>query len=249
MTNWFIDNKDKVASILSNKKGVLNKVALGICIFFGLMLSTTIISEKIHDVLGMITFIVLMIISIGLFFIINKLENKVWNYEFIKEYNAIISSCLNNIQDYIKNNLDDDSLIADPIYIIDTQINQEQFINKVKDPKKGSITYYRLKKYLSSTNTQWLINSKTSTEIHCVSPLRMTAVCLLEHSVVFISVNISLPKCDISSVKILEEKYYQLDYSISNDKVVIGEFSASPINNGVVDKLSVIFNVLKPFIK
>jgi hypothetical protein len=243
MNKYFSKNSNEVAAVLTGK-GFNNKLFSYIIAIISVSALSTVINNN-----GL--FLGVFIVFISSLVIIdlktNKLKKTVWSYELGTNITNVLNETHNNIVKYIEQNINDDLLIADHIFIIDTQISEQQTLENLKDKKTKVIKSGALASYLKS-NKNWLINYRGQNH-KLISPFRLTAICYLEHGLVTISQTCSLPQCTFNSININESKYLGLNYIVNKDKLVLDNFTSEILNSAALDKLKKITLAIKPYIE
>lgn len=239
MNKYFSKNSNEVAAVLTGKgfnNKLLNIISYIIAIISASALSTVINNNDLS--LGVFIVFISSLVIID-WMNTNKLKKTVWSYELGTNITNLLNETHNNIVKYIEQNINDDLLIADPIFIIDTQISEQQTLENLKSDSLAS--------YLKS-NKNWLINYRGQNH-KLISPFRLTAICYLEHGLVTISQTCSLPQCTFNSININESKYLGLNYIVNKDKLVLDNFTSKILNSAALDKLKKITLAIKPYIE
>lgn len=244
MKNYFTKNINKISAVISDN-GYTNKL-LRISYYFLIFFTLCGIANIANGVFTLILFITVFIAIIKIDYEIAKLKKLVWRYEFDSNMIEVYTTSYKNIVEYIEKNINDDYLIADPVYILDSPISEKQTFANIKN-KKGFLGGSSLYSYLKS-NKNWLINYNSKPR-RILSPFRITAICYLEHSLVIVSQTCSLPLCSFSDISNVEMKYIGLNYKISSDNIVFGNYVSTVINKSVTARINKITTAIKPYIE
>lgn len=238
MSNYFINNKQKIATLFTDKNyGFTWLLAIG-----GVLSLYDLFSG--YGALCALIFIILIIINvIGI-----RLQKKIYTYEYIREYYNLIDNNYKKLEDYISNNIKDDSLIADPIFLFESESSEFNTLEKLKDKHLGVITKSTIMKYLTTNSDSWSL-SLNKNGLLLTSPFKISTLLFCEHSLIILSQTCVLPKCKDINITMKEVKYYQMNYEIDQNKIKIEDIMFKPFGYDSNKKIAVIIETIKPYIE
>lgn len=229
MSNYFTKNKSAIARVAANHYS-----------------SKTLII--IFIILSPFTFVLSLLAIIPLR-MLRTLRKKIEPYELNKAYSEIIEQNHHQLNAYLGEKINDDDLIADPIFIFEAEITREQTIEKLKDVTTGTIDKGSILKYLDSNKTSWAFNFKDNARNFILaSPFSITMLLFCEHNLIIVSKTCTLPLCTDTSLNIKEISYFKMNHQISGQKIVLGESIIRPVNIEIISKIDTILTTLKPYI-
>lgn len=230
MSNYFTKNKKSIARVATNDYGS-NTLIIIVSVFSLFTLG-----------LGILVFIPI--------YFVKKLRKKTELYELGNAYAEIIGTNHKKLEIYLDDKINNDDLIADPIFIFETSTTGEQTINKLKNAVNGKIDNKSVLTYLKSNQSAWTLNIKDEERNFILaSPFTISMLLFCEHKAIIVSQTCTLPLCIDMPLDIKEISYFQTNYGINNQTISLGEFVSQPMNIEVTTKIHAILTALKPYIE
>lgn len=230
----------KIASVLTGK-GFFNTIEKTVAAIFLpvilIFLSLSVYKHTNSEIYAWVCFIGCGVLFLSLFWVIIHKQKKIWEYEAVSNYKRALVETHENIQNYINEKINDDSLIADPVFMMSCDISQPQFMKMVQGDKAGRISYKKLKEYKGTINHPKFMSS-----------FMLIAICFLEHSLVIVSQISYTNNSSDNNARAVEVKYHNMNYEVSQTKIRLEDIVIEPINTNVLTKLDVILETLKPYI-